>query len=86
MITFIDDASGFATLHFLRSKADAVTALQDLVSWAEAQTGYCLCSIRSDRGGEYSNSKNPFHTNLNVALVELKVEYTLGYKITPFVM
>ena len=40
MITFIDDASGFAALHFLRSKADAVTALQDLVSWAEAQTGY----------------------------------------------
>ena len=32
MITFIDDASGFAALHFLRSKADAVTALQDLVT------------------------------------------------------
>ena len=48
MITFIDDASGFAALHFLRSKADAVTALQDLVSWAEAQTGYRLHSIRSD--------------------------------------
>ena len=42
MITFIDDALGFATLHFLRSKADAVTALQDLVTWAEAQTGYHL--------------------------------------------
>ena len=27
MITFIDDALGFAALHFLRSKADAVTAL-----------------------------------------------------------
>ena len=55
MITFIDDASGFAALHFLRSKADAVTALQDLVSWAEAQTGYHLHSICSDRGGEYIN-------------------------------
>jgi hypothetical protein len=30
MITFIDDASGFSALHFLRSKADAVTALQSL--------------------------------------------------------
>ena len=48
MITFIDDALGFATLHFLQSKADAVTALQDLVHWAEAQTGYRLHSICSD--------------------------------------
>ena len=55
MITFIDDASGFAALHFLQSKADAVTALQDLLTWAEAQTGYCLRSIRSDRDGEYIN-------------------------------
>jgi transposase InsO family protein len=55
MITFIDDASGFSALHFLRSKADAVTALQDLITWAEAQTGYRLRSIRSDRGGEYIN-------------------------------
>ena len=55
MITFIDDALGFAALHFLQSKADAVTALQDLLTWAEAQTGYCLRSIRSDRDGEYIN-------------------------------
>ena len=41
IITFIDDASGFAALHFLQSKADAVHCFQDLVSWAEAQTGYC---------------------------------------------
>ena len=40
IITFIDDASGFAALHFLQSKADAVCCFQDLVSWAEAQTGY----------------------------------------------
>ena len=40
IITFIDDALGFAALHFLQSKADAVRCFQDLVSWAEAQTGY----------------------------------------------
>jgi transposase InsO family protein len=55
MITFINNASGFSALHFLCSKADAVTALQDLITWAEAQTGYQLRSIRSDRGGEYIN-------------------------------
>jgi hypothetical protein len=55
MITFIDDASGFSALHFLCSKADAVTALCDLITWAEAQTGYRLHSIRLDRGGEHIN-------------------------------
>ena len=48
IITFIDDASGFAALHFLRSKADAVCCFQDLVSWAEAQTGYWLRSVHLD--------------------------------------
>jgi hypothetical protein len=48
MIIFIDDASGFSALHFLYSKADAVMALCDLIVWAEAQTGYRLCSIHSD--------------------------------------
>ena len=42
IITFIDDALSFAALHFLQSKADAVHCFQDLVSWAEAQTGYQL--------------------------------------------
>jgi hypothetical protein len=55
MITFLDDASGFSALYFLRSKADAVTALCDLITWAEAQTGYHLRSICSDRGGECIN-------------------------------
>ena len=55
IITFIDDASGFAALHFLQSKADAVRCFQDLVSWAEAQTGYQLRSVRLDQGGEYIN-------------------------------
>ena len=36
IITFIDDTSGFAALHFLQCKADAVCCFHDLVSWAEA--------------------------------------------------
>ena len=48
MITFIDNASGFAALHFLYSKADAVTALKDLVAWAKAQMGFRLHSIHLD--------------------------------------
>ena len=39
IITFIDDAPGFAALHFLQYKADTICCFQDLVSWAEAQTG-----------------------------------------------
>jgi hypothetical protein len=68
MIMFIDDAFGFSALHFLRSKADAVTALQDLITWAEAQTGYHLRSIRSDQGGEYINQS--LHTFLSSRGIE----------------
>ena len=77
MITFIDDALGFATLHFLRSKADAVTALQDLVSWAEAQTGYLLRSIHSDRGGEYINQ------SLKMFLSSRGIEHQTSVPRTP---
>ena len=55
MMTFLDDHSGFASLHFLRSKSDAVRALKDLIAWAETQTGFSFRALRSDRGGEYIN-------------------------------
>ena len=54
IITFIDDTLGFTALHFLQSKADTVRCFQDLVSWAEAQTGYRLRSVHSDQGEEYT--------------------------------
>jgi hypothetical protein len=77
MITFIDDASGFSALHFLRSKADAVTALQNLITWAEAQTGYRLRSIRSDRGGEYINQ------SLRTFLSSGGIEHQISVPHTP---
>ena len=49
IIIFIDDASGFAALHFLPSKADAVHCFKDLVSGADTQTGYQLKSVCSDQ-------------------------------------
>ena len=80
MITFIDDALGFATLHFLQSKADAVTALQDLVIWAEAQTGYRLHSICSDRGGEYINQS--IKTFLSSRVLSIRHQYLVLHNKT----
>ena len=77
MITFIDDTLGFPTLHFLQSKADVVTALQDLVTWAEAQTGYHLCSIRLDQGGDYINQ------SLNMFLSSRGIEHQTSVPCTP---
>jgi hypothetical protein len=77
MITFIDDASGFSALHFLRSKADAVTALQNLIVWAEAQTGYRLRSIHSGRGGEYINQ------SLRMFLSSRGIEHQTSVPRTP---
>ena len=77
MITFIDDALGFATLHFQWSKADAVTALKDLVAWADSQTGFHLCSICLDRGGEYINQ------SLKMFLSSRGIEHQTSVPHTP---
>ena len=77
IITFIDDASGFAALHFLQSKADTVHCFQDLVSWAEDQTGYWLQSVHSDRGGEYIND------NLRTFLLSRGIEHQNSVPYTP---
>ena len=40
IITFIDDTSGFAALHFLQSKADAVRCFQDLITFIDDTSGF----------------------------------------------
>jgi transposase InsO family protein len=77
MITFINNASGFSALHFLHSKADTANALRDLITWAEAQTGYRLRSIRSDQGGEYINQ------SLNMFLLSRGIEHQMSVPRTP---
>ena len=77
IITFIDDTLGFAALHFLQSKADAVHCFQDLVYWAEAQTGYRLQSVRSDQGGKYIND------NLRMFLSSRGIEHQTSVPRTP---
>ena len=77
IIIFIDDVSGFAALHFLPSKADAVQCFKDLVSGAETQTGYQLKSVCSDQWGEYIND------NLWTFLSSRGIEHHTSVPYTP---
>src|SRR6267142_1556446 len=51
--TFVDDYSCHAVVYCLRLKDQFVVALQKFLSWAETQTSEKLCTLHSDRGGEY---------------------------------
>ena len=67
---------GLCCPSFLQSKADAVCCFQDLVSWAEAQTGYQLQSVHSD-WGEYIND------NLRTFLSSRGIEHQTLVPRTP---
>ena len=55
--TFLDDHSKVSIVRLLQYKSELSAALQDVVLLLENQTGKTLKTIRSDRGGEFVNSK-----------------------------
>lgn len=52
-ITFIDDASRFRTVVFMRKKSDAFSCFLAYKAMAERQLGVKLLMLRDDKGGEY---------------------------------
>jgi transposase InsO family protein len=57
VITFIDDFSGCGTVQLLRSKEQAMQALEAYISCVVNQLGKKVKKIQSDRGGEYWNAE-----------------------------
>jgi hypothetical protein len=55
--TFIDDHSRHVVIYYLKSKDQFVGALRKFLSWVETQTTKKLCTLRSDRGGEYTSAE-----------------------------
>lgn len=55
--TFLDDHSRVSIVRLLQYKSELSAALQEVVLKLENQTGKTLKTIRSDRGGEFVNSK-----------------------------
>lgn len=54
-ITFIDEATHFAVVYFLKSKDQAFKSFKHYVAYAERKTGLEVRRLRSDNGGEYTS-------------------------------
>jgi hypothetical protein len=57
ILTFIDDATRFATVYFIKNKSDTFIKFINYKALIETQTGKKLKILRSDGGGEYINDE-----------------------------
>ncbi|KAI0996912.1 hypothetical protein K3495_g11271, partial [Podosphaera aphanis] len=54
-ISFVDDATRYSNVQFLKNKSDAASAIIGLITELETQYGCRTKAFRSDNGGEYVN-------------------------------
>lgn len=57
LLTFIDDATRYATVYFLQHKSDTYETFVEFKTYVETQTGNKLKILRSDGEGEYVNDE-----------------------------
>lgn len=55
-VTFIDDATRYRLVYFLKKKSDTFEAFKIFHAQAEKQTGHKLKIFRDDKGGEYMST------------------------------
>jgi hypothetical protein len=54
-VTFLDDASSFGIMFYLKKKSKTLDRFKDFKAWAENQTEQTIKTFRSNRGGEFFN-------------------------------
>ena len=57
-VTFVDDASRFTRVYFIKQKSEAFEKFKDFQHETERQTGLKVKILRSDNGGEYVSKEN----------------------------
>jgi len=75
--TFVDDHSHHTVVYFLKLKDQFSAALQKFLSWAETQTSEKLCTLHSNRDGEYMAA------NVKDILSQRGIEHQLMMPGTP---
>lgn len=74
--TFIDDASRWSEVRFLRNKSDVLQAFKDYKALVENQTGRRVKYLQSDNGREYCNERFDTFLKDNGIGRRLTVPYT----------
>ena len=54
--TFLDDFTGFCIVRLIKLKSDVTEAVKSVITTLETQTGLKVINVRTDNGGEYTNS------------------------------
>lgn len=75
-VTFIDDASRWGAVYFLKGKNEVFEAFQDFKNLAECQLKRRLKILRTDNGTEYCNNEFKEYLRKNGIRHQLTVEYT----------
>lgn len=60
-LTFVDDYSKKVFVYFLKAKSQALSTFKEFQVMIESQTGTKIRTIRSDKGGEYVNTRFKNH-------------------------
>ena len=76
VMTFVDDASRWSTVKFLKSKSEALTVFKSYQSLMENQTGKKIKCLQSDNGKEYLNQAFNDHLDAYGITRRLTVAYT----------
>lgn len=75
-LTLLDDHSKLSAVRPLARKSDAATALKEILTLLEKQSGYTVQRIRCDNGSEYINAHLESYCRENGIKLETTVRYT----------
>ena len=76
LITFIDDYSRKTWVYFLVEKSEAFTIFKSYKARVEKETGACIRSLRTDRGGEFTSQEFTTFCNIHGIQRQLTSVYT----------
>ena len=76
-ISFVDDATRYSAVHFVRTKSAAAQATMDFDTELDTQYDCTAKSLRSDNGGEYVNEQ------LTKFLTQKGISYDLSPPYSP---
>lgn len=74
-IIFLDHFSR-TWVYFIKEKFDVFVIFQQFKALVETQSGYCLKTLHTDRGGEFTSNKFDSYCKMNDIQRKLRASYT----------
>ena len=75
-VSFLDDATGFATVYLIKTKAEVFSKFVVFYKMLKTQFDYQIKSLRADGGGEYTSNQMKSFLQTNGMVLDLSPPYT----------